>query len=372
MKKEYMIAVIFTTVVLVNIFLQGLNLMSFGNIVLVSILFAWLAVIMKKTRSTTFECTEEFENVYQKTKDVLGEEHEKNKRSLTIFTIILFSALIILFCLCILYLHLIEMHINVSNWRIFILYGMISAFLLIASICLYRILKIQLNNKKVYEDILIPVIIKNIDKNLEYRKTSPSKKDYVEQRYIASEFDWKRYDIFECEDFLNGQLDGTIPFEMVELDIKKKVKNKDGKSEYETMFNGLFVVSQISKNICENIKISSDKFKLFESFDKTVLDSREFEKIFNVYSSDKLMAMRILSSDTMEALTTFYSKYKIDFEILIKKNMLYLRFFTGNLFEYKNLKSMLNKKELFLYYITVKFVTELTKKINDVVSITEI
>ncbi len=158
---------------------------------------------------------------------------------------------------------------------------------------------------------------------------------------------------------------------MAELHIEKKVKNKD-RTTYIPMFDGLFAMSQISKNVCEELKISPDKFKFFGNYKKTVLDSSEFEKRFDVYSSDKIIAMRILSPDTMEALTSFYDKYKVDFEVLIKGNDLYLRFFTGNLFEYKRLKSMSNKKELFLYYSTVKFVIDLTKKINRVVNEIEI
>lgn len=154
---------------------------------------------------------------------------------------------------------------------------------------------------------------------------------------------------------------------MAELHIKKEVKTEDSKT-YISIFDGLFVMSQISKNVCEELKISPDKFKCFGNYKKTVLDSSEFEKRFDVYSSDKIMAMRILSADTMEALTSFYDKYKVDFEVLIKGNDLYLRFFTGNLFEYKILESMSNKKELFLYYSTVKFVIDLTKKINRVVN----
>lgn len=170
---------------------------------------------------------------------------------------------------------------------------------------------------------------------------------------------------------LLGELDGAIPFEMVELHIEKEVKGENS-TTHIPVFDGLFVMSQISKNVCEELRVSPDKFKLFEGYNKTVLDSSEFEKKFDVYSSDKIMAMRILSADTMEALTSFYNKYKIDFEILIKGNELYLRFFTGNLFEYKSLKFMSNKKELFLYYTTVKFVIDLTKKINNVVNEIEI
>ena len=62
------------------------------------------------------------------------------------------------------------------------------------------------------------------------------------------------------------------------------------------------------------------------------MDSEEFEKIFDVFSKDKILAMQILTADVMESLIKFKNKYDIDFEIVLMNNNIYLRFFVSNMF----------------------------------------
>ena len=63
------------------------------------------------------------------------------------------------------------------------------------------------------------------------------------------------------------------------------------------------------------------------------MDSKEFEKYFDVYSNSDIITMEILTHDIMEELVQFYDKYKIKFEIVIKNYNIYIRFDTGAVFE---------------------------------------
>lgn len=174
------------------------------GIALFFILFAVLAFIMKKTKTVKFEYTEEFEKVYQKMKNLFGKEYEKNKKKLRTFIITFFALLVGFLCFFIVLLNLDKM---LAEWKVGIMYGMFFAFFITEGICLYKIIKLQLINKKTYETFLLPIFISDIDNNLKYKKKLPAIDDgYIEQRYIDSGIENKKYDVFDCEDFVTRRI----------------------------------------------------------------------------------------------------------------------------------------------------------------------
>ena len=94
------------------------------------------------------------------------------------------------------------------------------------------------------------------------------------------------------------------------------------------------------------------------------MDSSDFEEIFDIYAEDKIYAMRILTTDVMMLLLDFYEKYEMKFEIILKEQKIFLRFYTGKIFEKKLFRNPMKKKNLFIYYSIMEFVIELTKSIN--------
>ena len=94
------------------------------------------------------------------------------------------------------------------------------------------------------------------------------------------------------------------------------------------------------------------------------MDSKEFEKYFDVYSDSNILAMEILTHDIMEELVQFYNTYRIEFEIVIKNNNIYIRFNTGVMFEPNILKKSNDMNTLWIYYNVLKFITNVTIKIN--------
>ena len=57
--------------------------------------------------------------------------------------------------------------------------------------------------------------------------------------------------------------------------------------------------------------------------------------------------MQLLTSDIMEFLIDFQDSTGIDFELTLKNNKIYIRFFSGNIFEMPNLtESFLDKAKL--------------------------
>ena len=74
----------------------------------------------------------------------------------------------------------------------------------------------------------------------------------------------------------------------------------------------------------------------------------------------------------MQDIIDFYEKYKIMFEICYKNNKVYMRFFTGNMFEPKVFEDTMNINTMYIYYAVIKFVIETTQKISKIAEDIEI
>ena len=74
--------------------------------------------------------------------------------------------------------------------------------------------------------------------------------------------------------------------------------------------------------------------------------------------------MQILTHDIMEELVQFYNTYKIEFEIIVKNNNIYIRFNTGVMFEPNILKKANSINTLWIYYNVLRFTINVTEKIN--------
>jgi len=126
----------------------------------------------------------------------------------------------------------------------------------------------------------------------------------------------------------------------------------------------------MDKSINFNLRITQG-FSVYD--DELEMDSSEFEKIFNVYTSNKIKGMQILTADIMEDILHFKDKTKQDFDIFIKNNNIYLRFDCGSMFEPAFTKNKnIDKKILELDYNILKFVYELSIKIINVINETEL
>ena len=156
----------------------------------------------------------------------------------------------------------------------------------------------------------------------------------------------------------------NIFIRLYDLALTKTEKDNDGHYQTVPVFTGLFLINDSLKNINSSIRIKRNQIKIFSSNkEKVEIDNSTFEKYFDVYSDSDILAMEILTHDVMEDLVHFYNKYKIDFEIVIKGNSIYIRFNTGVMFE-PNILSQEFTSTLWVYYSILKFIIDITIKIN--------
>ena len=119
--------------------------------------------------------------------------------------------------------------------------------------------------------------------------------------------------------------------------------------------------------ITQDGKLSADKKRLN-------MDSSEFEKYFDVKSSDSIVAMQLLTSDIMEELIEFENKTNIKFDIYIKNDCIYLRFHSVNIIININAikKGSLDKSIIEKYYYILNLSYNLSNKLIDTINNTQL
>lgn len=245
----------------------------------------------------------------------------------------------------------------------YILQGFIF-FLILASVIISAILiRIYSTSiSEVYKKEIITKLVSSYDENLHFDHTA-----HIEKiDYMLAEFE--RFDRFYSNDLIYGKIDGTIDFKLGDVRTEDVDHDSDGHTTRTTLFRGLFSIEKLDKDINNTIKIHSDKFLKLSRKPLLTMDSQEFEKYFDVYCTDKILTMRILTSDIMDYLLNFAKENKIKFEITIKKSQVYTRVHCPDMFELPILGKALDYETLHKYYAYINFMCKLNKKIYNVIS----
>ena len=222
---------------------------------------------------------------------------------------------------------------------------------------------------KVFKQKVIEPFVKNVDKNLNYY----SNKGIMSALYRRGEFE--RYDLYSSEDLIEGILDEKYAIRMAEVHTQEETRDSDGDRHTYTLFHGIFGNVECSKDIGTTLKVRSDKGKLgnlFSGKSKLEMDSSEFEKHFDIYAENKIIAMQILTSDIMAMMIEFKEQSKIKYELTIKQNQIYIRFHTGEVFEPKMFTHSLDYDMLKRYYDIIEFIFKVSREINKAIENTEI
>ena len=243
--------------------------------------------------------------------------------------------------------------------------------LLIADLMIYVILSAIFSKSykkyaKMYKEIIIKKLMQNFYGNLEYfpEKQMPNY-IYEEPKYLGY------YNRYSSDDYMEAVLNDKYGMQMAEVKTVKEETTTNSKGQRSTrtttIFHGLFAKVIIDKSINGELKILRNGSA---NFDKKQLrmDSSEFEKYFDVCASDKILGMRLLTADVMEELIAFVNKTNMMYDVIIKGNVLYLRFRCGRMFEPSNFKKgHLDKETLRKYFYMLNLTYNLSNKITKTV-----
>jgi len=222
----------------------------------------------------------------------------------------------------------------------------------------------SMNTENILEDIK-EKLIKKIDCNLNYLTSSLISSE------LYSKADFESYNLFSATNGIEGKVENKYYIAMAEVKTQNEYRSSDGHISTEVVFHGIFGYIKLSKNIKTSLKIRLDAGNIGNIFKENTqieMDSQEFEKYFDIYSENKIIAMQILTADVMEFLIEFTKKYQINYELTIKEDNLFIRFYTEEIFKptaefYDSLKE---------FYEIIELIIKLSIGINKKIESTEI
>ena len=256
-----------------------------------------------------------------------------------------------------------------KDWEIRFIYFSI---ILIMNLVVYGSIVIPTNNKahkecnNMYKETVIKKLINNFYNNVEYFPNKPMPK------YIYKEADYCTYDAYSSENYIEGYIKDKYSIQMAEVLIQEKQEYTDSNGEERTrmvtMFKGLFAKILMHKSINGELRIAQNR-TIGSKKNKLEMDSSEFEKYFDVETSDKIKGMQILTADVMEELIAFQKNTNVEYDIFVKNNELYLRFHCGEMFEVGRMKNgPIDEDLLKKYFYMLNFIYNLSNKLVDVIN----
>ena len=218
--------------------------------------------------------------------------------------------------------------------------------------------------KNIYKEKIITTLVNEYDHNLSFTSDSSI------PRLLYNDAEFERYDLYSSNDYISGKINGTTPIELGDVHTEIESTDSDGNTTYTTIFRGLFAAVKFNQSINTTIKIRNDSKiagKLHLNKEKMQMDSQEFEKLFDIYSQDKITAMRILTSDILDYMIQFKKENKVKFELTLKQNNLYIRIPCKDMFEGSLMKNSLDEKTLKTYYNYLDFMCNLAQKFYTII-----
>lgn len=217
------------------------------------------------------------------------------------------------------------------------------------------------NKGKKYSDEYKERIIKNFislyDSNLTYY-TKIEDAEFLKEKYIQAQMDNRNFNYFSVDDYVIGRADGlSIEF------FNAYICSKD-----TDLFSGVFATITLNKKFNKKIRIinkgiAGSYYLNNESLKSVKMDNQKFDELFDVYAEDAISGMMILTHDIMELIENFYNNNNTKLDISIIDNKIYIRFFTGNIFEPLIYRNSMDKTYLSIYYNTLDVIFNLSKLI---------
>ena len=203
------------------------------------------------------------------------------------------------------------------------------------------------------EKVISPLIFE-LDANLNYSADLhvPS------EHFTRSNLFTTTPDRVNGNDFVRGKIDG-VDIQFSDFHAEKKSKSSKGNSSWETIFQGLFIVTEFNKRFKAQTVILPDgaqsafgnlignwlQSNNFSRHDLVKMDDVEFEKEFVVYSNDQIEARYILSHSLMSKLLTFKKRSNRPLSISFKGGNVYMAIaYDKDLFEPSVFHSLLKYK----------------------------
>ena len=205
--------------------------------------------------------------------------------------------------------------------------GPVAIVFMIILVVTLIIISVTCGKNNLIFDEIIPEIIKKNFNDFKYDHNSGiDKLTYREARFEG-------FDRYRSDDLITGKV-CNYDFIMSEVHTERRHRDKDGHTYYTTIFHGAFSKVILDKDIGCFINIVNNKIKLFSRDYYVTIENEKFEKVYDVFTDDKIKAMRLLTPDVTTKMIDLYDETGIYCEVKIVNNTLYIRLYTGALFNF--------------------------------------
>ena len=153
-----------------------------------------------------------------------------------------------------------------------------------------------------------------------------------EDEYKASKLYSTHYDHFSGNNLIEGKYKGVpIKFSYLKVTEDEVEEERDSEGHTHTttrtvtIFAGTFFIAEFNKKFKGEVLVLPKRFHIFRSNRMVILENPDFHNIFDVYSSDQILARYIISTSLMERLihlAGIFGKYSIRLSFI--NSMLYL------------------------------------------------
>ena len=243
-------------------------------------------------------------------------------------------------------------------------------YLIVVIILIFSIVK---KYKRMFKDAVISPLIKAINPNLSYAKESCISRE----KYMSSSIFLTHPDVYKGEDYVWGMVDKTM-IEFSELHTQYKTHDSKGRTQYHTIFKGLFMIADFNKDFKGRTVVMPDYgekafgfiAKFFQKMnlmrDQLVyMEDPVFEKEFKVYSNDQIEARYILSTDMLSRIVRLKQRLgkKIHLSFVGSKICIAVSM-TKDLFDPKMRQSVLDPNIIKEFYIQIEGCIQIIDDMN--------
>lgn len=221
---------------------------------------------------------------------------------------------------------------------------------------------------------IITPLIHAIDPHLLYNP------DFMISQHLFERSDLFKHSIdrYSGNDYVKGSVEG-VPLEFSDVHAEYETRDSKGRTQWHTLFRGLFLVAEFNKHFKAKTVILPDHAE--KSFGSLIggwlqsinftreglirMDDPEFEKHFVVYGSDPIEARYILTHSMMKRILDFQRRVSHPLFISFVHNHIHVAIATGkDLFEPAVFTSLLDYKQVMEYVNTLQYTIGLVEELK--------
>ncbi|MHB1644897.1 MAG: DUF3137 domain-containing protein [Candidatus Acididesulfobacter diazotrophicus] len=209
-------------------------------------------------------------------------------------------------------------------------------------------------------------IVKFINKNLEYSRNS----HITEAEYKSSKLFLTGYDGFSGRDLVYGKIDKTaIKFSYLYTYYEEEDEDSNGNKTTHTctIFAGLFLIADFNKIFSGEVYVFPHGFRLFsprKGTKKISLEDPNFNDLFDVYGSDPVVSMYVISTSLAARLLDFKKRFNSKANFSLINSTLCLAINDYKPFKVPVFTTVLNKDIYYNYLNQLKFATGIVDDLN--------